>query len=333
MSQPPRRTHVTEATACGAPAAQPTSVRRSGPARPNGAPSPAGPRPDWLRVRLSLNDDFFDVRRLVHDNGLHTVCESAACPNIGECWSRRALTFMILGNVCTRSCGFCDVQTGRPGAVDIDEPERVARALANLNLNYTVITSVDRDDLPDGGAWIWAETLRRIHRHCPDLRVEVLTGDFKGDLDCVDTVLDARPDVFAHNVETVPSLHRLVRPQATWERSLSVLRRSAQRGVVTKTGIMLGLGERDEEVLEACRAIADAGVQIVNLGQYMRPSERHLPVARWVHPDTFAELRERAMAFGFVHVEAGPLVRSSYRADEQARMAAEARLAGAAARR
>lgn len=310
------------------PNATPAAQRRSGMARPTREPSPAGKRPDWLKVRLQLNDDFFDLRRLVHENKLNTVCESASCPNIGECWSRRSLTFMILGNVCTRSCGFCDVQTGRPGSVDIDEPRRVAEALANIRLNYAVITSVDRDDLADGGAFMWAETIRQIRKLSPDLELEVLTPDFKGDLDCVATVLEAEPTVFAHNVETVPRLHRKVRPQATWERSLSVLRFAADEGVVTKSGIMLGLGEEDDEVLEAMRALADAGVQIVNLGQYMRPSDNHLPVTRWVRPETFDRLRDEAMKFGFVHVEAGPLVRSSYRADEQAAKAAAARRHG-----
>lgn len=310
------------------PNATPAAQRRSGMARPTREPSPAGKRPDWLKVRLQLNDDFFNLRRLVHENKLNTVCESASCPNIGECWSRRSLTFMILGNVCTRSCGFCDVQTGRPGSVDIDEPRRVAEALANIRLNYAVITSVDRDDLADGGAFMWAETIRQIRKLSPDLELEVLTPDFKGDLDCVATVLEAEPTVFAHNVETVPRLHRKVRPQATWERSLSVLRFAADQGVVTKSGIMLGLGEEDDEVLEAMRALADAGVQIVNLGQYMRPSDNHLPVTRWVRPETFDRLRDEAMKFGFVHVEAGPLVRSSYRADEQAAKAAAARRHG-----
>lgn len=307
------------------PATLPPSERRSGMARPTFEDSPAGPRPNWLKVRLQLNDDFFDLRRLVHENKLNTVCESASCPNIGECWSRRSLTFMILGNVCTRSCGFCDVQTGRPGSVDFDEPRRVAEALNGLGLRYAVITSVDRDDLDDGGAYIWAETIRSIRRLEPDLEIEVLTPDFKGDFDCVATVLDAKPTVFAHNVETVPRLHPIVRPQAAWDRSLAVLKYARSYGAVTKSGIMLGLGEEDHEVVEAMRALADHGVEILNLGQYMRPSSRHLPVQRWVHPDTFAELREIGMKFGFVHIEAGPLVRSSYRADEQALKAAAAR--------
>ena len=305
----------------------PANQRRSGMARPTHEPSPAGPRPEWLKVRLSLNKEFFDVRSLVHKSGLHTVCESASCPNIGECWSSRALTFMILGNVCTRSCGFCDVQTGRPGSVDEDEPRRVAQALSTLDLNYTVITSVDRDDLPDGGARIWAATIRAIREACPGLQIEVLTPDFKGDLASLDIVADEAPDVFAHNIETVDRLHRLVRPQARYERTLAVLQHARSRGLVTKSGIMLGLGEDNDEVLDTLRDLATAGVEIVNVGQYMRPSVKHLPVTRWVTPEEFAMFREEGMKMGFVHVESGPLVRSSYRADKQAKMAAAARRA------
>ena len=306
------------------------SSRKSGPARPSLEESPAGKRPDWLRVRLSLNDQFFDVRDLVHKAGLHTVCESASCPNIGECWSSRSLTFMILGNVCTRSCGFCDVATGKPGSVDVDEPRRVGASLSKLNLRYTVITSVDRDDLPDGGAAIWAETIREIRAQAPGTQIEVLTPDFKGSLDDLATVVAAGPDVFAHNIETVERLHRLVRPQAKYERTLAVLRHARSLGAVTKSGIMLGLGETDDEVVETMRDLAAAGVEIVNLGQYMRPSNNHLPVMRWVRPEEFDALKERGMTFGFAHIEAGPLVRSSYRADQQAKAANLARLQGGA---
>lgn len=300
-------------------------------ARPTREESPAGKRPDWLRVRLSLNQDFFDVRSLVHEAGLHTVCESASCPNIGECWSNRALTFMILGNVCTRSCGFCDVATGRPGSVDPDEPRRVGESLARLKLNYAVITSVDRDDLPDGGASVWADTIRAIRTHAPATQIEVLTPDFKGDLDAVATVVGARPDVFAHNIETVERLHRPVRPQALYHRTLSVLAHARSLGAVTKSGIMLGLGETDDEVIATMRDLAAAGVEIVNLGQYMRPSLNHLPVDRWVPPETFEALKAEGLRFGFAHIEAGPLVRSSYRADRQAKAASAARRAEAGA--
>ncbi|QDG50057.1 lipoyl synthase [Persicimonas caeni] len=301
---------------------EPTGADRiSGPARPQyqNLPNEAGPRPRWIRKRVSMNEKFFETKKLVNDSALHTVCESAACPNIGECWSRKALTFMILGNVCTRSCGFCDVQTGKPLAVDEDEPRRVAEALSTLDLNYIVITSVDRDDLPDGGAGIWAETIRRTKEVCPDLGIEVLTPDFKGNLDDVDIVLDAKPDCFAHNIETVAEMHRVVRPQAKYERSLAVLAHSAKRDdVLTKSGMMLGLGETKEQTLATMQDLADAGVQILNLGQYLRPSPRHLPIKRWVSPEEFDELAKAGEEMGFEHVEAGPLVRSSYRADLQA---------------
>ena len=303
----------------------PKEERRSGMARPTKESDPAGKRPRWLKVRMTLNDDFFNLRELVHSQGLNTVCESASCPNIGECWANRTLTFMILGNVCTRSCGFCDVQTGRPGRVDIDEPRRIATSLSKLDLRYAVVTSVDRDDLPDGGAFIWAETIRQCKKHCPSMKLEVLTPDFKGDHDCIATVVEAGPDVFAHNIETVERLHRLVRPQAKYERTLDVLRHARSLGAVTKTGLMVGLGETNEEVVETLRDLAAVGVEIVSIGQYMRPSENHLPVTRWVTPEEFAWIREQGMAFGFAHIEAGPLVRSSYHADQQAKAANEAR--------
>ncbi len=303
----------------------PTRDRRSGPARPTHEENTAGPRPDWLKVRLNLSPAFGDVRELVHRSGLHTVCESASCPNIAECWSNRALTFMILGNVCTRSCGFCDVQTGKPGRVDLDEPRRVAEALATLSLRYVVVTSVDRDDLPDGGAFIWAQTIRAIRRACSETELEVLTPDFKGDHDCVATVVEAGPHVFAHNIETVEALHRVVRPQATYERTLDVLAHARSLGAYTKSGIMLGLGETNEQVVETLADLARAGVEIVSLGQYMRPSTRHLPIRRWVSPAEFAELKAEGERLGITHIEAGPLVRSSYRADKQAAAAREGR--------
>ncbi len=294
-------------------------------ARPTLEESPAGDRPDWLKVRLSLDKNFFDVRELVSRAGLNTVCQSASCPNIGECWSNRTLTFMILGNVCTRSCGFCDVQTGRPGSVDLDEPRRVAEALSTLGLRYAVVTSVDRDDLPDGGAFMWAQTIRAIRRAAPQTELEVLVPDFKGDRDCIATVVEAGPHVYAHNVETVERLHRLVRPQAGYERSIETLRCARSLGAITKTGIMMGLGETDDEVVAVMKDLVEAGVEIVSLGQYMRPSERHLPVQRWVRPEQFAELHAEGIRLGLAHVEAGPLVRSSYRADKQAASARRAR--------
>jgi len=269
---------------------------------------------------MPSGETYFDVRKLVHDLGLHTVCESASCPNIGECWNRRALTIMILGGVCTRSCRFCDVPTGRPDPVDPDEPRRVAVALNALGLRHTVITSVDRDDLEDGGAAHWAQTIREVRAACPEMTLEVLTGDFQGKTDLVDIVLAAAPHVFAHNLETVPRLSRQVRVQARYDRSYAVLAHAKKRGALTKTGLMLGLGEELDEVRAVLRELRTLGVDIVTLGQYLSPSRAHLPIARYVHPDEFAALREEALGLGFPHVEAGPLVRSSYHADEQARL-------------
>jgi lipoic acid synthetase len=273
---------------------------------------------------MPSGENYFDVRELVRGLGLHTVCESASCPNIGECWDRRALTIMILGSICTRSCQFCDVPTGRPEPPDPDEPRRVAEALAQLALRHTVITCVDRDDLADGGAAHWAATIRAVKAACPSMTLEVLTGDFKGHTDDVDTVLAARPDVFAHNLETVPRLSRQVRVQASYPRSYRVLEHARRRGAVVKTGLMLGLGEELDEVREVMRELQRLGCDILTLGQYLRPSQSHLPVARYVHPDEFAALKAEALAMGFPHVEAGPLVRSSYHADGQAELVARA---------
>ncbi|MBA2664162.1 MAG: lipoyl synthase [Bradymonadaceae bacterium] len=299
----------------------PQSERVSGPSRPalKFQPDEAGPRPRWIRKRLTLKKEFFETQELVKKAGLHTICESGQCPNITECWSRKSLTFMILGNVCTRSCGFCDVQTGKPGNVDPDEPRRVAESLSSLNLNYVVITSVDRDDLIDGGALAWANTIRAIKERCPTLGLEVLTPDFKGDLVNVDIVVEAGPDCFSHNIETVEEMHRIVRPQAKYERSLAVLEHAAKHNTsLIKSGIMLGLGESTEQVLVTMRDLVSSGCAVLNLGQYLRPSPRHLPLKRWVHPDEFAFLKEQGERMGFKHVESGPLVRSSYRADLQA---------------
>jgi lipoic acid synthetase len=275
--------------------------------------------PPWIKARMPSGENYMDVRALVHGLELHTVCESASCPNIGECWNHRALTIMILGDICTRSCQFCDVRTGRPLPPDLDEPRRVALALSKLQLRHTVITSVDRDDLADGGAAIWAETIRQVKQACPEMTLEVLTGDFKGQLDDVDTVLAARPDIYSHNLETVPRLSRQVRVQARYDRSYAVLAHAKARGALVKTGLMLGLGEELDEVRDVLRELRQLGCDIVTLGQYLRPSMNHLAVARYVHPDEFAELKEWAVGLGFPHVEAGPLVRSSYHADEQAR--------------
>ena len=297
------------------------------------AEAPARPRgrrhPEWIKVRLPTKPTFFEVQRLVREQKLHTVCESASCPNIGECWSRRALTIMILGDICTRSCRFCDVTTGRPLPADPDEPRRVADTLARLGLEHTVITCVDRDDLPDGGAAHWAETIRRVKAACPAMSLEVLTGDFKGETEHVDTVLAADPDVFAHNLETVPRLSRQVRVQASYARSYAILEHARRAGAVTKTGLMLGLGEEVSEVEEVLKEVAGLGVDIVTLGQYLAPSTSHLPVARYVHPDEFDQLAGFARGLGVPHVEAGPLVRSSYHADGQADIVRRLRAAAA----
>jgi lipoic acid synthetase len=286
----------------------------------DGEPSPAPRRrhPPWIKATLPTKPAYFELRAMVKELQLHTVCESASCPNIGECWTRRALTIMILGDICTRSCRFCDVTTGRPLPPDPDEPRRVAEMLARLGLEHTVITCVDRDDLADFGAAHWAETIGRVKAACPAMTLEVLVGDFKGNTDHADIVLDADPDVFAHNLETVPRLSRQVRVQASYPRSYKILEHARRRGAVTKTGLMLGLGETRDEVVAVLRELAGLGVEIVTLGQYLAPSKQHLPLERYVHPDEFTELEQVARDAGIVHVVAGPLVRSSYHADGQA---------------
>ena len=286
--------------------------------QPEPAPDVERPRhPPWIRARLPSGKTFFDLRQRVHDLGLHTVCESASCPNMGECWNEKSLTIMILGGLCTRSCKFCDVPTGKPLPPDPDEPARVAAMLADLGLDHTVITCVTRDDLADGGAAHWAATIRAVKERCPTMVLEALVSDFKGDTAAVDVVLDAKPDVFAHNLETVPRLARQVRVQASTPRSLAVLAHARARGALTKSGLMLGLGESMDEVREVMRDLRGAGVAILTLGQYLRPSRQHLPIARHVTPDEFAQLKEKALAMGFEHVESGPLVRSSYHAANQ----------------
>src|SRR4051812_44136762 len=283
--------------------------------------------PEWIRATLPTKPAFFELRAMVKELKLHTVCESASCPNIGECWTRRALTIMILGDVCTRSCRFCDVTTGRPLPADPDEPRRVAEMLGRLQLEHTVITCVDRDDLPDFGAAHWAETIRRVKAACPAMTLEVLAGDFKGKTELVDVVLDADPDVFAHNLETVPRLSRQVRVQASYPRSYKILEHARKRDAITKTGLMLGLGETREEVEEVLRDVAGLGVDIVTLGQYLSPSKQHLAIERYVHPTEFAELEAFARDIGITHVVSGPLVRSSYHADGQAKLVRDLRAA------
>ncbi len=273
-------------------------------------------RPEWLKVRLPSGPAYEGLRRLMRSKDLHTVCEEARCPNMAECWGAGTATFMILGDVCTRSCGFCAVTTGRPGTVDPDEPARVGEAVARMGLGHAVVTSVNRDELPDGGAGIFAETIREIRRRSPGTTVEVLVPDFLGKPQALDAVLAAAPEVLSHNVETVPRLYARVRPQARYERSLAVLRRIAERGgTVCKSGIMVGLGETREEVLATMRDVAEQGTRVLTIGQYLRPSPVHLPIERYWSPAEFAELRDAGMAMGYGHVESGPLVRSSYHAE------------------
>ena len=291
------------------------------------AAPPRRRHPEWIRATLPTKPAYFELRALVKELGLHTVCESASCPNIGECWTRKALTIMILGDICTRSCRFCDVTTGRPLPPDPDEPRRVAELLGKLGLEHTVITCVDRDDLADFGAAHWAETIRAVKAACPAMTLEILAGDFKGDTANTDIVLDADPDVFAHNLETVPRLSRQVRVQASYPRSYKILEHARKRNAITKTGLMLGLGETREEVEEVLRDIAGLGVDILTLGQYLAPSKSHLAIERYVHPTEFAELEAYALAQGITHVVAGPLVRSSYHADGQAQLVRELRAA------
>lgn len=276
-------------------------------------------RPEWLKMPFPGGANYQDLKGLVSDLRLHTVCESARCPNIGECWNHRTATFMLLGNVCTRSCGFCNIATGRPDPVDPDEPERVAQAVAALDLRYAVLTSVNRDDLADGGAAIFARTIIAIRERLPSCRIEVLIPDFKGDHPALLEVVEARPAVLNHNLETVRRLCRKVHPQAKYDRSLELFRRArlAAPELPLKTGYMVGHGETFEECVELMRDVHAAGVRILTIGQYLRPSQQHLPVQRYWEPAEFEALREAGMAIGFDHVEAGPLVRSSYHAREQ----------------
>ncbi len=275
-------------------------------------------KPDWLKVKLPTGAGYKNVKSLIDEHDLHTVCESAACPNRGECWSQSTATFMILGNICTRSCGFCNVITGKPTELDLDEPRRVAQAVSKLNLKYAVITSVNRDELKDGGAAVWAETIREVRAASPETQIEVLIPDFCGNWDALQTVLEARPDVLNHNIETVPRLYLQVRPQGKFERTLELLRRAKDFGMTTKSGLMMGLGETDEEVIEVLKEWRKVEVDLVTLGQYMQPTPNHLPVDRWVHPDIFQRMYEVGMEMGFTNVFSGPLVRSSYHAAEQA---------------
>lgn len=276
------------------------------------------PRPAWIKARAPVGDNYDRLTTLVRGLGLHTVCEEARCPNIGDCWNRGTATFMILGDVCTRACGFCAVKTGLPDRPpDPDEPRRVADAVARMGLRHAVITSVNRDDQRDGGAGVFASCIREVRARVPGCSVEVLIPDFKGDHASQDVVFAARPEILNHNTETVPRLYRQVRPGARFTRSLDLLRRAKAAGLVTKSGIMVGLGEEWEEVLDCIRSIRGAGTDVLTVGQYLRPSPEHLPLARYYTPEEFARIREFAQDVGYAHVESGPLVRSSYHAEEQ----------------
>ncbi len=274
-------------------------------------------KPNWLRAKLPSGPEYGRVRNIVDDNQLHTVCQSAHCPNMGECWSRGTATLMILGNICTRSCTFCAVQTGKPTELDLAEPPRVAEAVAKMGLKHCVLTSVARDDLPDGGAKVWASTIRAVRNRNPGTAIEVLVPDFKGNFDSLDIVLDAKPDIFNHNLETVERLQKPIRKTAHYQRSLDVLSHAKNRGFTIKSGIMLGLGEREPEIRQALEDLADIKLNVLTLGQYLQPSAEYSPIDRWVTPKEFDSWKNEAHELGIEVVESGPLVRSSYHADEQ----------------
>src|SRR5947207_166656 len=278
------------------------------------------PKPEWLKVRAPGSPTYLRLKGLMRELNLHTVCEEAQCPNIGECWNHGTATFMILGDVCTRACAYCAVAHGRPGASDPSEPARVADAIRTLDLNYVVITSVDRDDLPDGGASMFADTIRETRGRLPECQIEVLIPDFQGDQAPLHAVLDARPDILNHNTETVPRLYRLARSGGRYSRTLELLNRARHYSpkIATKSGIMLGLGEEWDEIVATLADLRKVGCAILTLGQYLRPSPAHLPMTRYYHPDEFKQLKSIALDMGFTHVESGPLVRSSYHAHEQA---------------
>jgi len=283
------------------------------------APLVPGAIPPWIRTRVVEGESFKELKQLVQSKQLHTVCEEARCPNIFDCWSRRTATFMILGDVCTRACRFCAVTSGRPVELDIGEPLRVAESVAQLGLRHAVITSVDRDDLADGGSGMFARTIKAIRRRSPATTIEVLTPDFQGDLAAVQTVVEAGPDIFNHNTETVPRLYSRIRPKAVYANSLALLQHVKRLApqMVTKSGLMVGLGETEDELLDVFRNMRAHDIDVLTVGQYLRPSKKHAEVARYYRPEEFVQLKQQAMELGFAHVEAGPLVRSSYHADEQ----------------
>ena len=278
-------------------------------------------KPEWLKIKLSLNDNYNDISNIISNNKLNTVCSEAKCPNIYECWNNRTATIMILGDVCTRACGFCSIKTGKPNQIDILEPERVAEAARKMNLRHIVITSVDRDDLRDDyGSTIWAATINRLHSVVPDCSVEVLTPDFKAHKPSLQKVFDANPAIFSHNIECVERISRQVRKQSRWSRSKKVLELSVKNKMLTKTGLMVGLGENNNEVIQSMKEMVDIGVEIFNIGQYLQPTKKHLKVQRYVHPDEFKMFKSIGLDLGFKVVESGPLVRSSYHADKQAKL-------------
>ena len=273
-------------------------------------------KPDWLKIRLRGNEHFTETKHIVESHGLHTICTSGRCPNMGECWSRGTATFMIGGDICTRSCRFCNTLTGKPLPLDPKEPEKVAESIRLMGLKHAVVTSVDRDDLPDLGAQHWVETILTIKRMNPNTTIEVLIPDFQGRLDLVDQVVDANPEIISHNMETIRRITPLVRSAAKYETSLAVLRRIAQRGITAKTGIMVGLGETEDEVLELMDDVLETGASVLTIGQYLQPSRKNIPVAEYIHPDQFEKYRQMALDKGFKQVESAPLVRSSYHAEK-----------------
>ena len=276
--------------------------------------------PDWLKVSLPKSRKFFELKSLVHKYNLNTVCESASCPNIGECWDTGTLTFMILGDSCSRACKFCDVETANLSPPNPDEPKQIAETLSKLNLRYAVITSVDRDDLPDGGSEHWVKTIKMTRKLCPNMKIETLIPDFQGDMGLVNKICEAAPDVLAHNLETVESLQHYIRPQCRYNWSLDTLKTaSLRKNFIVKSGLMLGLGEKENEVINAMKDLVDSGCQILSLGQYLRPSPRHTEVIEFIHPNQFLRYKQIGESLGLAHVEAGPLVRSSYMADQQAK--------------
>ncbi|MFG2072557.1 lipoic acid synthetase [Nonomuraea maritima] len=289
------------------------------------AETPIERKPPWIKTKLKTGPEYTELKSLVRREGLHTVCEEAGCPNIYECWEDREATFLIGGDQCTRRCDFCQIDTGKPKEYDRDEPRRVAESVQQMGLKYATVTGVARDDLPDGGAWLYAETARQIHALLPGCGVELLVPDFNGDRDQLEEVFSSKPEVFAHNIETVPRIFRRIRPAFRYERSLAVITMAREAGLVTKSNLILGMGETREEVVEAMRDLHAAGTDLLTITQYLRPTPRHHPVERWVKPEEFVELQAEAEAIGFAGVLSGPLVRSSYRAGRLYKQAIEAR--------